>query len=270
MDAKELKKKCDVIRLESIRMTTKAASGHPSSCLSCAEIVGVLLLDIMDVDADNPDNPTRDRFILSKGHAAPAYYAALALHGFFPQEKLETLRELGSILQGHPDMKKTPGVDFSTGSLGMGLSVANGMALAGRLDNTGSNIYVVMGDGELQEGQVWEAAMTSSHYSLSNIVAIVDRNNLQCDGTTESIMALEPLDEKFRAFGWEVFEVDGHDVASLQNIIRKARDVDDRPSLIIAHTYKGKGVSCMQDKLKWHGKPLSGKEYEDAVKECSL
>ncbi len=270
MDTKELKKKCDIIRIDAIKMTTKAESGHPSSCLSCVEIIGVLILDMMKIDPAYPNKADRDRFILSKGHAAPTYYSALSLRGFIPREELGSLRDINSRLQGHPDMNKTPGVDFSTGSLGMGLSVANGMALACRLDNLSPNIFVLMGDGELQEGQVWEAAMTSAHYNLSNVVAIVDRNMLQCDDNTESIMSLEPLDEKFRSFGWEVFEVDGHNVGALQNVLRKACEVTNKPSLVIAHTKKGKGVSCMEGKNNWHGKPLLSEQYEEAIRECSL
>jgi transketolase len=270
MDTKELEQMCGTIRTDSIRMTAEAHSGHPSSCLSCAEIIGVLILDVMEIDPATPHNPARDRFVLSKGHAAPAYYSALSQKGFIPRDELFSLRSINSRLQGHPDMNKTPGVDFSTGSLGMGLSVANGMALASRLDGHKNHIYVLLGDGELQEGQIWEAAMTASHHNLSSVVAIVDRNMLQCDGTTEEIKALEPLSSKFQAFGWNVFEVDGHDVSALQLVIRQARDMESRPSVIIASTKKGKGVSCMEGKCNWHGKPLEGEACEEALRECSL
>lgn len=270
INTKELEKMCCDIRIDSIKMTTGAKSGHPSSCMSCAEIIGVTILDVMNFGPDNKDDPDRDRFVLSKGHAAPAYYSALSKKGFFPNEELFTLRGLGSRLQGHPDMKKTPGVEFSTGSLGMGLSVANGMAMACKLDGTDSNIFVLMGDGELQEGQVWEAAMTASHNKLSKLVAIIDRNMLQCDGLTEDIKALEPLKEKFESFGWEVFEVDGHNVAALQDVLRAAKDVSDRPSIIIANTVKGKGVKEIEGVCSWHGKPLKDTEYMDAIRECEL
>ncbi|HPR42381.1 MAG TPA: transketolase [Candidatus Methanofastidiosa archaeon] len=265
----KLIEECNAIRIDSIRMTTGAKSGHPSSCMSCAEILGVLLLDVMNLSPEMAKDPNRDRFVLSKGHAAPAYYSALSRKGFFPRDELFRLRDVGAMLQGHPDMKKTPGVEFSTGSLGMGLSVANGIAMACRLDNTSSNVYVLMGDGELQEGQVWEAAMTSSHYKLSNLVAIVDRNMLQCDGATEDIKMLEPLRDKFASFGWRVFEVDGHNVSELQNIIRAARDVKDAPCVIIARTVKGKGVSSMEGVCSWHGKPLKDTEIKEAIRECN-
>ncbi|MHC1605507.1 MAG: transketolase [Candidatus Methanofastidiosia archaeon] len=266
MDTKKLEKICETIRINSLKMTTCANSGHPSSCLSCAEIIGVLLLDVMNINPCDPKKRDRDRFVISKGHAAPAYYSALSLKGFIPQDELLTLRAINTRLQGHPDMNKTPGVDFSTGSLGMGLSIANGMALAARLDNIKTNIYVLLGDGELQEGQIWESAMASSHYKLTNIVAIVDRNMLQCDGKTEDIMAIEPIGKKFEAFGWKVFEVDGHDTGQLQKIIRKARDVTDKPSVIIAHTIKGKGVECMAGISSWHGKPLTNELLSEAMK----
>lgn len=256
------------IRIDSIRMTTDAKSGHPSSCMSCAEIIGVLILDVMNFSPQNLSDVDRDRFVLSKGHAAPAYYSALSMKGFFPREELFTLRDIGGRLQGHPDMRKTPGVDFSTGSLGMGLSVANGMALACRLNHSKSNIFVLLGDGELQEGQIWEAAMTSSHHKLSNVVAIVDRNMLQCDGSTEDIKSLEPLKKKFESFGWSVFEVNGHDVGALQRTIREAKSRDDSPSVIIANTVKGKGVKYMEGVCSWHGKPLKDTEYNDAIREC--
>jgi len=270
MDTKTLESLCGTIRTDALRMTTGAQSGHPSSCLSCAEIIGVLILDIMNIDPMKPEDPCRDRFVLSKGHAAPAYYSALSLKGFISRDELVTLRSVGSRLQGHPDMNKTPGVDFSTGSLGMGLSVANGMALACRLQgHSDATTYVLLGDGELQEGQVWEAAMSASHHGLSRVVAIIDRNMLQCDGTTEEIKALEPLSAKFQSFGWNVFEVDGHDVAALQLVLRQARDATG-PSVIIAATVKGKGVSCMAGKCNWHGKPLSSDACDAALRECSL
>lgn len=268
IDTNELRKMCDTIRVDALRMTTDAASGHPSSCFSCVEIIGVVILDIMNIDPDDPTKFDRDRFVLSKGHAAPAYYSALSLKGFIPREELYSLRAIGSRLQGHPDMNKTPGVDFSTGSLGMGLSVANGMALACRLNKASSRIYVLLGDGELQEGQIWEAAMTAGHHKLSNVIAIVDRNKLQCDGLTEDIKSIEPLDAKFKAFGWRVFFVDGHDVGALQKVIRDAQTPYDGPTVIIADTLKGKGVSCMEDQLNWHGKPLKGEAFEEALKEC--
>jgi len=267
-DTQKLIEECNEIRKDSIRMTTGAKSGHPSSCMSCTEILGVLILDVMELSPEQAEDPNRDRFVLSKGHAAPAYYSALSRKGFFPREELFRLRDVGAMLQGHPDMKKTPGVEFSTGSLGMGLSVANGMALACRLDGLKSNIFVLLGDGELQEGQIWEAAMTSSHYHLSNLVAIVDRNMLQCDGTTEDIMSLEPLKEKFESFGWKVYELDGHNVEQLQKVLREARDYEASPSIIIAKTIKGKGVPCMEGVCSWHGKPVKDNELKEALRGC--
>ena len=221
----------------------------------------------MKHDPKNPKDPARDRFVLSKGHGAPALYGALAMSGYFEESELINLRKLGHFLQGHPDMNKTPGVDMSTGSLGMGLSIAVGMALAARLDRRDHYIYTIHGDGELQSGQIWEAAMSASHYRLDNIISFVDRNQLQIDGRTEDIMTIEPLTSKFTAFGWHVQQINGHDLKEILDAIDKAKQVDGQPSIIIANTIKGKGVSFMEGSLAFHGKPPSKEQYEAAMEE---
>jgi transketolase len=252
------------LRQDIIEMLYESQSGHPGGSLSAVEILVALYYRIMNIDPQNPGKPDRDRFILSKGHAAPVYYAILANMGFFKKSELMTLRKINSILQGHPDMKRTPGVDFSTGSLGQGLSVACGMALGARLNNLCSRFFVLLGDGELDEGQVWEAAMLAAKYNLDNVFAIIDENGVQLDGDVEDIMPLEPLDKKWAAFGWNVFEVNGHDIEMILNIFETVLKNNGRPSVIIARTIKGKGVSFMENKSKWHGAQLSTDDYVKA------
>jgi transketolase len=222
----------------------------------------------MNIDPANPKWPDRDRFVLSKGHAAPVLYAALAEKGYFPKEELVTLRKTGSRLQGHPSMKHVPGVDMSTGSLGQGLSAANGMALAGRLDGKGYRVYVVLGDGENQEGQVWEAAMAAAHYKLDNVVGIIDHNGLQIDGPTADVMSPEPIADKWRAFGWHVIEINGHDFTEIINALQKAKDVKGKPTMIVANTVKGKGVSFMENQVGWHGNAPNPEQTGQAL--CEL
>lgn len=257
------------IRAHIIRMVGGAKSGHPGGSLSAADIVTTLYFHEMKVDSNKPEWDERDRFILSKGHAAPVLYAALAEKGFFPIEELSTLRKINSRLQGHPDMRKVPGVDMSTGSLGQGLSVANGMALAGRLDNKEYRVYAVLGDGECQEGQVWEAAMASAHYKLDNLVAILDHNKLQIDGPVERVMSPEPLGDKWRAFGWHVIEIDGHSFADIIKALDEARNTKGQPTMIIAETIKGRGVSFMENQAGWHGVAPDEEQIKKALQELS-
>lgn len=254
------------IRKDIVEMITSAASGHPGGSLSAADILTVLYFEHMNIDPANPLWEERDRFVLSKGHAAPVLYAALARRGFFEPEILNTLRHTGSKLQGHPDMRKVPGVDMSTGSLGQGISAAVGMALALRVDGKASRVFALLGDGELNEGIVWEAAMAASHYKLSNLVAILDYNGLQIDGTNEEVMGIKPVDDKWRSFGWLVLETSGHDHAAIAAALKEA-DEADRPVLIIAHTVKGKGVSFMENQVGWHGKAPSRSELDQAIQE---
>lgn len=241
------------IRIDIIKEVAAAGSGHPGGSLSAADIMAVLYFDKMNIDPKNPGWEDRDRLVLSKGHIAPALYAALAEKGYFEKEALTTLRKTDSFLQGHPDMKKTPGVDISTGSLGQGLSIANGMALAGRLNEKDYYVYVILGDGEIQEGQVWEAAMSSAHYKLDHVIAFLDFNGLQIDGSNEEVMNIHPVDEKFKAFGWDVQVIDGHDCAAIAEAIDRAKEIKGRPSMIICKTVKGKGVSFMENEAGWHG-----------------
>lgn len=257
------------LRLDVINMIYTAGSGHPGGSLSAADIVTALYFDIMRHDPANPHWPDRDRFILSKGHAAPVLYAALAECGYFPREWLTTLRKAGTCLQGHTDSRLTPGVDVSSGSLGQGLSVGIGMALAARLDNKDYRTYILLGDGECDEGQVWEAAMFAPNYQLDNITAIVDCNTLQLDGFTRDIMNLEPFAGKWAAFKWEVIEINGHDIQQIIDAVRDAKAIEGKPTVIIAHTIKGKGVSFMENNVDFHGKAPSKSEYEIAVKELS-
>ena len=264
---KRLRKIALQIRRDVLLMTTRAGSGHPGGSLSCAEIIACLYFHQLRYDPENPRWEDRDRFILSKGHSCPAVYAALSMAGFFPREELWTLRKVGSILQGHPDMKKTPGIEASTGSLGQGLSIGIGMALAARLDRRNYRVYVLLGDGELDEGQVWEAAMAAPHYGLDNITAIVDYNKIQLDGPVKNIMSLEPLADKWRAFRWHVIEIDGHDVRQVLDALDAAEEVKGRPTVIIAHTVKGKGISFMEHQVKYHGKALTEEELEKALQE---
>lgn len=262
-----LESKANLLRRHIIKMTFAAQSGHPGGSLSYADIVTALFFKVMRHRPGEPNWEDRDKFVLSKGHAAPVYYAALAESGYFPVDDLQSLRKLGSHLQGHPCRKKTPGVEISTGSLGQGLSVANGMALASKLDRRLSRIFCLMGDGELQEGQNWEAAMLASHYKLDNITAFVDRNKMQIDGPTEQVMSLEPLGDKWRAFGWNVMEINGHDMRQILDACEAAAHVTGKPTMIIAHTIKGKGVSFMEGAIAFHGKAPNADEYRIALKE---
>jgi transketolase len=262
-----LKRIANTLRQDIISMLVTSKSGHPGGSLSAAEIIAALFFREMRVKPEDPRWADRDRFVLSKGHAAPVLYAALAEKGYFPKEELQGLRQIGRMLQGHPDMKKTPGVDMSTGSLGQGLSAANGMALAGKLDGKDYQVFVLLGDGEMAEGQVWEAAMASAHYKLDNVTAVLDFNGLQIDGTTDSVMCSSPLAEKWRAFCWHVIEVNGHDVDALIEAFAEARQVKGKPSMIIAKTVKGKGVSFMENVAGWHGNAPSAEQGEQALKE---
>ena len=257
------------LRRHTINMISAAGSGHPGGSLSAADIVTALYFDIMKHDPANPHWPDRDRFILSKGHAAPVLYAALAECGYFPFDWLTTLRKTGTCLQGHTDSLLTPGVDVSAGSLGQGLSIGIGMALAARLDNKDYRTYVLLGDGECDEGQVWEAAMFAPNYQLDNLTAIVDFNTLQLDGFTRDIMNLEPFLAKWAAFKWEVIEINGHDMQQIIDAIRQAKAVKGKPTVIVAHTIKGKGVSYMENNVDFHGKAPTKTETEIALKELS-
>lgn len=263
----ELNMKAREIRRSILIMTTKAGSGHPGGSLSAADIIAALYFHHLRYDAKNPKWEDRDRFVLSKGHACPAVYAALAEAGFFPKEALWTLRKMGSILQGHPDMTITPGIEASTGNLGQGLSFGIGMALAGRLDRKGYRVYVLLGDGELDEGQVWEAAMATTHFKIDSLTAIVDVNGMQLDGFTKDIMSLEPLAQKWEAFGWHVLEIDGHNMRQILDALDMAERVRDKPTVIIAHTIKGKGVSFMESQVYYHGKSLTEESLPRALAE---
>lgn len=264
-----LEAKAKLVRREIIEMIYQAGSGHPGGSLSAADLVTVLFFHVLRHDPSRPLWADRDRFILSKGHCAPLLYAVLAESGYFPKEELKTLRKIGSCLQGHPDMRKTPGVEVSTGSLGQGLSVANGIALGGRMDRKDYTVYVLLGDGEINEGQVWEAAMLASHYKLDNVIAVLDYNGLQVDGPTCRIMDLEPVSDKWKAFGWWVMEIDGHDVLKIIEAFKKAKKNTGKPAIIIAHTVKGKGISFMENKVDWHGKVPNEEEFHQAMRELS-
>lgn len=255
------------IRKSIVEMIYKASSGHPGGALSCADILTVLYFSEMRINVENPKDENRDRLVLSKGHASAALYATLAEKGFFPKEDLLGFRNINSILQGHPDRNKIPGVDMSTGSLGQGLSVASGMAIAGKLDNKDYRVYAIMGDGEIEEGQIWEAAMTASHYKLDNLCAIVDYNNLQLDGKVTEVMNPTPIDEKFKSFGFHVINIDGNNIDEILNAFKEAKTVKEKPTAIIAKTIKGKGVSFMENQAGWHGKAPSKEEYEMAIQE---
>jgi transketolase len=263
----ELKEKARILRVHVVRMTHAAGSGHPGGSLSAADIMAALYFHILRVNPKDPQWPDRDRFILSKGHACPALYAALAERGFFPMSELLTLRKLGSRLQGHPELGTTPGVEACAGAEGQGLSVAIGMALAARLDGKPYRVYVMMGDGENDVGQTWEAAMGAAHFKLDNITAIVDRNKIQQEGPTEDIMSLEPLADKWRSFGWHVIEIDGHDMEAILEALYTAREVKGKPTVIIAHTVKGKGVSFMENVVRFHGTAPTDEELQRALAE---
>lgn len=267
MDSKELQRMANKLRLHVVEMTYAANSGHPGGSLSAADIISALYFKVMRHDPKNPNWEDRDRFILSKGHVAPVLYAALAESGYFPVEDLITLRQLGSKLQGHPVRGKVPGVEMSTGSLGQGLSMSCGIALAGKMDGKDYKVYCMLGDGELQSGQNWEAAMFAANYKLNNLIAIVDRNRLQICGDTEEVMSLEPLVDKWMAFGWDVIETDGHDIDKVVAAFEEAKADRDSSVVIIFNTVKGKGVSFMENNPGFHGKACNATEYKQAVEE---
>lgn len=262
-----LEEKAKEIRKSIISMLREAGSGHPGGSLSAADIMSVLYFHEMKIDPVDPQKHERDRFVLSKGHAAPVLYAALAEKGFIAKEDLLSLRKIGSKLQGHPDMRKVPGVEISTGSLGQGLSAANGMALAGKIDGASYRVYALIGDGECEEGQIWEAAMFAAHYKLDNLVAFLDHNGLQIDGRISDVMSPEPLDEKWRAFGWDVQVINGHSIPDIISALNHARETKGKPSMIVANTIKGKGVSFMEDAVGWHGVAPKPEEAERALAE---
>jgi len=266
-DPKFLEETARELRVEILRMIANAGSGHPGGSLSAIDLVTYLYFYRLRIDPSQPDWDGRDRFVLSKGHCAPAMYAALAKRGYFPADWLETLRDVGSRLQGHPDMRKTPGVDMTTGSLGQGFACAAGIALGGKLQNKEYRVYVMLGDGELQEGIVWETAMSAAQYQLDNLIAMVDNNRCQTDGFTAEIVNVEPLDEKWRAFGWHVQRIDGHDFRQIHEAIEAAQQRDKRPHVVIADTVKGKGVPSMENRPEWHGLPPTPQQAEAFIAE---
>lgn len=263
----ELQQKARKVREDIIEEVYSAQSGHPGGSLSVADILTVLYFREMNIQPENPDWEERDRFVLSKGHCSPALYSCLANRGFFPVEDLKSFRNINSYLQGHPDKNKVPGVDMTTGSLGQGLSAANGMAIAGKVDQKDYRVYCVLGDGEIEEGQIWEAAMAASQYKLDNLCVIVDNNNLQIDGTIEEVMSSYPIDEKFRSFGFQVINIDGHDIEEIIKAFEVAKNIKGRPTCIIAKTTKGKGITYMENQAGWHGKAPNEEQYQQAMKE---
>ncbi|MCI8617062.1 MAG: transketolase [Clostridia bacterium] len=265
----ELKQIANDVRKGIIEAVYSGKSGHPGGSLSITDIMTVLYFNEMNINPEQPKDENRDRLVLSKGHCAPALYSTLARRGFFESQELKTLRNIESRLQGHPDMKNIPGVDMTTGSLGQGLSSANGMAIAGKLDNKDYRVYCILGDGEIEEGQVWEAAMASSKYKLDNLCVIVDNNNLQIDGTIEEVMSSYPIDEKFRSFGFQIINIDGHDIDEIIKAFEVAKNVKGKPTCIIAKTIKGKGVSFMENQVGWHGKAPNEEQYRQAMEELS-
>lgn len=270
MNISELEKKALNIRKHIVSMVYSASSGHPGGALSMTEIITALYFSELNVNLTNPKDENRDRFVLSKGHASTGLYAALAEKGFIKQEDLKTFRKVDSYLQGHPDMNKINGVDMTSGSLGQGLSIANGMALAGKLDKKDYRVYCIMGDGEIEEGQVWEAAMSASHYKLDNLCAIVDNNNFQIDGSIDKVMNPYPIDKKFESFGFNSITIDGHNFAEILDAFSKAKETKGKPTVIIAKTIKGKGVSYMEDVADWHGKAPNEEEYKIAMEELEV
>ena len=265
-DKKELSLRANEIRRSIIQSVYNAQSGHPGGSLSIAELLTYLYFKEMNFDPKDPKDPARDRLVLSKGHAAPALYSALAVRGVFPVSDVETLRKKDSIFQGHPDMKHIPGVDMSTGSLGQGISAACGMALAGR---DKFRVYAILGDGECEEGQVWEAAMFAAHYKLDNLCAMIDVNGLQIDGSTKEVMNSDPLDKKFEAFGWKVVTIDAHDYDQIESALKAAREFKGAPTAIICRSVKGKGVSFMENAVNWHGSAPKTEQYEIAMAELN-
>ena len=263
----ELKSISKEIRKDIVKMLTESASGHPGGSLSATDIMTVLFFKEMNLDPNNEKDPNRDRFVLSKGHAAPVLYSALARRGYFPVEELSTLRKFKSRLQGHPSIQYLPGIDMSTGSLGQGVSAAVGMALAGKIDKKDYRVYTLLGDGELEEGQVWEAAMCAAHYKLNNLTAFIDFNGLQIDGDITKVMNPCPIDKKFEAFGWNVLVIGGHNYEEIIDAIEKAKECKDKPTAVVCNTVKGKGVSFMENQAAWHGTAPSKEQCETALKE---
>ena len=267
MDIKELEEKAKEIRKDIIDEVYSAKSGHPGGSLSIADIMAVLYFNELNIDEKNPKWEERDRMVLSKGHSSPALYAALCERGYFPKGDLKTFRKINSNLQGHPNMNDLPGVDISSGSLGQGLSVSVGMAIAAKLDNKDYRVYCIVGDGEIEEGQVWEAAMAANKYKLDNLCVIVDNNNLQIDGTIEEVMSSYPIDKKFESFGFNTIQINGHNIEEIQAAFREAKEYKGKPTCIIAKTIKGKGISFMENKAEWHGKAPSTEQYEQAMQD---
>jgi transketolase len=268
---KELEQKAILIRRHIVQMMYNAGGGHIGGSLSATDILTALYFHIMRINPDNPDWKDRDRLVLSKGHAAAALYATMAEKGYFPRSLLfNSFISAKGILQEHPDMRKVPGIDMSSGSLGQGLSVGVGMALAAKLKKYDFKVFVLLGDGEVQEGQIWEAAMAASHYRLDNITAIMDYNKLQVDGFISSLLAIEPITEKWKAFGWDALEIDGHNMKEILKALENTAKIKEKPTIIIAHTIKGKGISFIENKFEWHSKPLSEKEKNQALEELVL
>ncbi|MDR1391702.1 MAG: transketolase [Clostridiales bacterium] len=264
---KFLKETAKDVRKKILLEIYSAQSGHPGGSLSCADVLTFLYMEVLNIDSQNPLDPFRDRFVLSKGHASSALYAILSIKNFLPQHILKDFRQCSSILQGHPDMKRTPGVDMSTGSLGQGVSAANGIALAGKIDKMDFRVYVLIGDGELQEGQVWEAAMFASHYKLDNITYIIDLNGLQIDGKTEEIMNISPIEQKFASFGFKTIEIDAHDFLEIETGLNQVKLIKKKPTVVIAKSIKGKGVSFMENNPNWHGTAPNSEQFEKAIRE---
>jgi transketolase len=266
-DIEKIKEISKNIRKGIIEAVYSNQSGHPGGSLSIADILAVLYFYEMNINPQNPKDENRDRLVLSKGHCAPALYSTLANKGFFEIEELKQFRNINSRLQGHPDMKNIPGIDMTTGSLGQGLSVANGMAISGKLDNKDYRVYCILGDGELEEGQIWEAAMSAAKYKLDNLCVIVDNNNLQIDGTIKEVMNSYPIDEKFKRFGFQIINIDGNDIDEIIKAFDVARNIKGKPTCIIAKTIKGKGISFMENQVEWHGKAPNEEQYKQAMEE---
>lgn len=264
MEVKELEEKARIIRKDIIEQVYLAGSGHPGGSLSIADIMAVLYFDELNINPKNPTWEDRDRMILSKGHCAPALYAALSERGYFPKENLKSFRKIESNLQGHPNMNEIPGVDMSTGSLGQGFSVANGIAISAKMDKKDYRVYTILGDGEIEEGQIWEAAMAANKYKLDNLCVIIDNNNLQIDGTIEEVMSSYPIDKKFESFGFNVINIDGNNIQQIKLAFSNAEQTKGKPTCIVAKTIKGKGVSFMENKVEWHGKAPNEELYNQA------
>ena len=269
MEKLELQKIANEVRKDIVTAVHAAKAGHPGGSLSAADLFTYLYFEELNIDPKDPKKADRDRFVLSKGHCAPGLYAALAQRGYFSVDELKKLRHIGAMLQGHPDMKGTPGIDMSSGSLGQGISAAAGMALAGKIDNKDYRVYSLLGDGEIEEGQVWEAAMFASHNNLDNLCLIVDFNGLQIDGPVSEVAGPEPIDKKFEAFGFDVQTIDGHDFDAIEAAFARAKTVKGKPSVIIAKTVKGKGVSYMENQVGWHGTAPNKEQYETAMQELT-